>query len=690
MAEKQDLLIEIGTEELPPKALGTLSRAFDEAVRRGLEQHALSFVAMHRYATPRRLALLAKGVDTAQADQLTERRGPALQAGYDATGQPTQAALGFARSCGVEVSELGTLDTAKGSWLVFRQVQPGRHTSELIPALVEQALAELPIPKRMRWGSRSEEFVRPVHWVVLLLGDRVISGRVLGIDAGRDTRGHRFHHPQRLEISSAGAYAELLEHEGRVIADFDRRKGEIRRQVEQVAVQAGASAVMDTDLLDEVTALVEWPVAILGRFEQRFLEVPAEALVKTMQEHQKYFPVVDSQGRLQPNFIAVANIESRDQTQVRAGNERVIRPRFSDAAFFWEQDLKEPLDAHIDGLKDVVFQDRLGSLHAKAERMGVLAREIADRLGIDPVLAERAAQLAKCDLMTLMVGEFPSLQGTMGRYYAAAAGEPEGVSAAIEEHYLPRHAGGGLPESGYGRALAIADRLDTLVGIFAIGQKPSGVKDPFGLRRAALGVLRILIETPLELDLEQLLRSAAANLETRVHAGQAVPEVFEYMMDRLKAYYADRGIATDLVEAVLAQRPTRPSDFDRRIIALNEFRRLPEAASLAAANKRIRNILRKTEEELPSMPALELLQEPSEKVLAQLVAEQRERIAPLFHAGKYTEALTQLAQLRDPVDRFFEQVMVMCDEAPLRRNRLALLASLEALFLGVADLSRLQ
>jgi glycyl-tRNA synthetase beta chain len=409
-----------------------------------------------------------------------------------------------------------------------------------------------------------------------------------------------------------------------------------------------------------------------------------------MQEHQKYFPVVNGQGELQPNFIAIANIESREPEQVRAGNERVIRPRFSDAAFFWEQDLKQPLEAQISSLKTVVFQERLGSLHDKSQRIANLAREIADRLGMDPSLAERAAKLCKCDLMTQMVGEFPSLQGTMGRHYAQAGGEPPQVVAAMEEHYLPRHAGDRLPQTACGQSLAIADRLDTLMGIFAIGQKPSGVKDPFGLRRAALGVLRILIETPLDLDLEQLLRSAAANLETRVSAGHVVPEVFDYMMDRLKAYYGDRGMAADLVDAVLAQRPTRPNDLDRRIKAVDEFRRLPEAASLAAANKRIRNILRKAQDEVPHRPVIELLRDRSEKELARLVSDHAERVAPLFRAGQYTEALTQLAQLREPVDRFFDEVMVMCDEPDLRRNRLALLASLEALFLGAADLSRLQ
>ncbi len=690
MAEQRDLLVEIGTEELPPKALDSLSKAFHDSFTAALQQRTLGFASIRRFASPRRLALLVSGLDLAQADRQVERKGPALQAAYDGEGQPTKAAQGFARSCGVEVTELQTQETPKGSWLVFRQVQPGRATAEMVPEMVEQALAALPIPKRMRWGDRSEEFVRPVHWVVLLFGDQPIRARVMGVEAGRTTRGHRFHHPGEIEITRPDAYAELLRQPGQVLADHEERRARVHAQVETAAEARGVQAVIDPDLLDEVTALVEWPVAILGNFDRRFLEVPAEALIKTMQEHQKYFPLVDSGGALQPHFIAVANIDSRDPEQVRSGNERVIRPRFSDAAFFWEQDLKRPLEAHIEGLQAVVFQKQLGSLFDKSQRLGQLAREIAPDLELDPLLAERAAALCKCDLLTLMVGEFPSLQGTMGRHYAQAGGEDAEVAAAMEEHYLPRHAGDRLPETACGRALAIADRLDTLVGIFAIGQKPSGVKDPFGLRRAALGVLRILIETPLELDLEQLLQSAARSLQGQLDAAAAVPEVFDYMMERFKAYYAERGLAADLVDAVLARRPTRPSDFDRRIHAVSAFRALPEASSLAAANKRIRNILRKTEEPVPSEPDIALLQEDSERRLAELVGAHALELAPLFAAGRYSEALTRLSTLREPVDNFFDQVMVMCEDAALRRNRLALLHSLEALFLEVADISRLQ
>ncbi len=689
MTDKQDLLVEIGTEELPPKSLAQLSQAFLAGVRSQLKLNKLDFADIRPYASPRRLALLVTGLDVAQASEEITRKGPAVTAAYDAAGSPTKAAEGFARSCGVPVSELATQETAKGAWLVFRQVQTGKQTGDLVAEIVSKSLADLPIPKRMRWGDGDEEFVRPVHWVLLLFGDRVVDDQVLGIRPGRNTYGHRFHHPGPIEVSSPGAYEALLQDKGRVCADMDRRLQMIREQVKVVAEEAGCDALIDADLLQEVTALVEWPTAIMGTFDPQFLQVPAEALIKTMQEHQKYFPVLDSEGQLKPRFIAVSNITSRDPEQVRSGNERVIRPRFSDAAFFWKQDLKKPLDDHVGELKAVVFQKRLGTLYEKSQRISRLAGTIAAQLDLDPALTARAAHLCKCDLMTHMVGEFPGLQGTMGRYYAQKGGEPSAVAAAMEEQYLPRHAGDRLPESDCGRAVAIADRLDTIVGIFAIGEKPSGVKDPFGLRRAALGVLRILIETPLPLDLQTLLQDAAEGLAEKLDAQSVVNEVFGYMMDRLKAYYGERDIQPDVVDAVLARRPTAPSDIDLRVRAVSAFRRLPEAESLAAANKRIRNILRKTGDPYPEQPDSSLLSETSEVELAAQVADLATQVEPLFRAGRYTEALTQLASLRLAVDRFFDEVMVMCDQEALRRNRLALLASLGNLFLQVADLSRL-
>ncbi len=691
MAEVRDLLVEIGTEELPPKALQSLSAAFADALTAQLGEAGLAFAQLRRFATPRRLAVWIRGLPPAQPDRELERKGPALKAAYDADGNPTKAAQGFARSCGVEVGDLEVRETPKGAWLVYRQRQEGKPTKVLVPAMVEEALARLPIPKRMRWGAGDAEFVRPVHWILMLFGDEVIEGNILGIPADRLTRGHRFHHPAPIEIERPDQYADRLLDPGHVVAVFEERRATIRQQVEAKAAEAGGVAHIDEVLLDEVCALNEWPVAVLGRYEARFLEIPPEVLITTMQSHQKYFPVMDESGGLKPFFITIANIDSREPGQVQAGNERVIRPRFSDAAFFWEQDLKSPLETFVEGLKGVVFQNRLGTLYDKTRRIGALTRLIADRLGHDEGPSVRAAELSKCDLMSEMVGEFPSLQGIMGRYYAEHAGELAEVATAIEEHYLPRHAGDDLPQTAAGQAVAIADKLDTLVGIFAIGQRPSGVKDPFGLRRAALGVLRILIEVPLDLDLLELLEHAAGHIAPKVEVeDRTIDEVFDYMMERLRAYYADRSMTPDVVEAVMARRPTRPADFDQRVRAVAMFRTLPEAGSLASANKRIRNILRKAEDDYPSRPDPRLLRESGERALASELERVTPEVEPLLERGEYTEALRRLASLKKPVDQFFDEVMVMTDENDLRRNRLALLASLSSLFLRIADLSRLQ
>jgi glycyl-tRNA synthetase beta chain len=690
MADTRDLLVEIGTEELPPTALDRLSLAFMQGIAEGLKSADLSFAEIKRYASPRRLAVLVTDLVTAQEDRMVERKGPALKAAYDDSGNPTKAAEGFARSCGVSVDQLEQQETPKGTWLVFQQKQAGKNTSELIPKIIENSLSALPIPKRMRWGSRSEEFVRPVHWVVLLFGDAVIPAEILGQQTGRSTRGHRFHRPDSIEISTPADYLSQLLEQGMVYADMEQRKEIIRKQVMETAAAAGAKAIIDEDLLNEVNALNEWPVPVMGSFDESFLEVPAEALVQAMQGHQKYFPVVADDGSLRPNFITISNIESQDPSQVSSGNERVISPRFKDAAFFWEQDLKQPLDAHLERLKSVVFQDKLGTLYDKTQRVAQLAQTIAQQTDSDPALAKRAAELCKCDLMTNMVNEFPKLQGIMGSYYATKSGEDAQVAAAMKEVYLPKHAGDDLPAGECGRAIAVADRLDTLVGIFAIGQKPTGVKDPFGLRRAALGVLRILIETPLDLDLEDMLKQAAAGLADKVDSNAAVADVFDYMMDRLKAYYTDRAITADVIDAVLACRPTRPADFDLRVKAVTEFRKLPEAASLSAANKRIRNILKKSVEEYPAQPDATIFQEETEQQLYNKLAELTPVVEPLFAAGDYTQALKLLAALRESVDGFFDDVMVNCEETDLRQNRLALLSSLSAMFLSAADLSRLQ
>ncbi len=690
MSDTRDLLVEIGTEELPPTALDRLSLAFMQGIEDGLKSAELGFTEIKRYASPRRLAVQVTGLVTAQKDRVVERKGPALKAAFDDAGNPSKAAEGFARSCGVSVDQLEQQETPKGTWLIFNQQQTGKKTTELLPEIIDKSLSALPIPKRMRWGSRSEEFVRPVHWTVLLFGDEVIPAEILGQQTGRSTRGHRFHHPDAIEISTPANYLSQLQDPGMVYANMEQRKEIVRQQVMETAAAAGAKAIIDEDLLNEVNALNEWPVPVMGSFDESFLEVPAEALIQAMQGHQKYFPVVAEDGTLRPNFITICNIESQDIAQVRSGNERVISPRFKDAAFFWEQDLKQPLDAHQERLKSVVFQDKLGTLYDKAQRVAKLAQAIAEQTGTDPALAKRAAELCKCDLMTNMVNEFPKLQGIMGSYYAAKSGEDTQVAAAMKEVYLPKHAGDDLPAGDCGRAIAVADRLDTIMGIFAIGQKPTGVKDPFGLRRAALGVLRIIIETPLDLDLEAMLKLAAQGLSDKVDAAAAVAEVFDYMMDRLKAYYTDRGITADVIDAVLACRPTRPADFDLRVKAVTEFRKLPEAESLSAANKRIRNILKKSDEEYPEQPDVAIFEEESEKMLYKKLTELTPVVEPLFAEGDYTQALKLLAALRATVDGFFDSVMVNCEDTNLRRNRLALLSSLSAMFLSAADLSRLQ
>jgi glycyl-tRNA synthetase beta chain len=690
MVKTRDLLIEIGTEELPPKSLYTLAEDFERAFLEELMKAELAFGKVHRYATPRRLALLIRDLPLQQPDRRKEWRGPALNLAFDREGKPTKAALGFAHSHGVEISDLQTLKTDKGAWLMHVSLEPGAITAALIPKLLATTLANLPIPKRMRWGNRDDEFVRPVHWLVLLLGDAVIPVTLFGVSAGRDTRGHRFHHPDPLYIPEPVAYADLLAAEGKVIADFNKRREIIRQQAETIARKAGGRALIDANLLDEVTSLVEWPVALLGNFEQRFLDVPAEALITTMQDNQRYFPVTDMAGQLMPHFITVANLESRDPHQVLAGNERVIRPRFSDAEFFWLQDRKHPLANHREALKQVVFQQRLGSLYEKSERVAKLARFIATRSNANPVWAERAARLFKCDLLTQMVQEFPELQGIMGRYYARHDGEAKEVAQALEEHYRPRFAGDALPHTPTGMTIALAERLDTLVGIFAIGQPPSGNKDPFALRRAALGVLRILIEGELDLDLEELLEQAAKFFDAGLKAEPAIEPVFDFIMERLRSYYQEQGIRPDTVEAVLSCRPTCPLDCERRIRALARFRTLPEAQSLAAANKRIRNILKQVEGTLPFKIRPDFLREEAEQILAGRLAELSSEVIPFMEAGLYSEALTRLAALREPVDSFFDHVMVMTEEMNLRNNRIALLNELESLFLRIADFSCLQ
>jgi len=690
MSKVKDLLIEIGTEELPPTALNKLSTAFYNGVKEGLEKADLSFSDIKKYAAPRRLALLISDLDIKQKDKNVERRGPAIAAAFDEDGCPSKAAEGFARSCGVKVEDLDKLETDKGAWLNFKTEQKGKNTSELIADIVQSALDKLPIPKRMRWADLDSQFVRPVHWLILLFGEDVIDAEILSVKSGRETRGHRFHHPETITIPSPKEYEMLLETHGKVIADFDRRKEAVRGQVNEIALKVAGKAMIDEDLLEEVSAMVEWPVAVMGNFEKRFLDVPQETLILTMKTNQKYFYVVDNKGALLPNFITVSNIESKDVSKVQEGNERVIRPRFADAEFFWSQDRKSKLVDRLTSLGTVVFQKKLGTLLDKTRRIEKISSAIADQLAGDTQLALRAAELCKCDLMTEMVGEFPSLQGVMGRYYAENDGEQAEVATALEEYYKPKFSGDTLPQSVTSQSLAIADRLDTLVGIFAIGQTPTGDKDPFALRRAALGVLRIIIENNLDLDLLHLIKIAAEQHNANIKAHDAESAVFDFILDRLHAYYLDKGILPDVLDAVLSTKPSKPLDINNRLLAVDAFRQLSEAESLAAANKRIGNILKKVKGKLPNKVDQKLLQEDAEKDLFIKLTQLDDKVQTLIDATKYQDALAELSTLRKNVDQFFDDVMVMADDEKLKNNRIALLNKLHDLFLQIADISKLQ
>jgi len=686
----QDFLVELGTEELPPKALKTLSDAFTQGIAKGLADAGIAHGAIEPFAAPRRLAVRVRDLADAQPDKPVEKRGPAVKAAFDDAGNPTRALTGFATSLGVTPDQLDTLETDKGAWVVYRTVEQGKPTAELLPQLIEQSLAALPIPKRMRWGAHRTEFVRPVHWLVLLYGNKVIDTPVMGLTPGNQTRGHRFHCPKTLIVPTPNDYEVVLREEGRVIANFEERREVIRSGVAAIAEQEGnGKAVINAGLLDEVTALNEWPVPLLGRFEDRFLEVPAEALISSMEEHQKYFHVVDGNDRILPLFITVANLESRDPAQVVAGNEKVIRPRLADAAFFYETDRKTRLEDRIDRLKPIVFQEKLGSIYDKSVRVAALAKRIAEAIGSDPALAERAAMLAKTDLVTEMVLEFTDLQGIMGQYYAQHDGEPADVAKALNEQYMPRFAGDDLPTTLTGCAVAIADRLDSLVGLFGINQPPSGTRDPFALRRASLGVLRIIIERELPLDLQTCCEWAADNFSNLSEA-EVPTTVVDYMLERFRAHYEEQGIGAEVYLAVHARRPTRPLDFDRRVKAVEAFRQLPEAQALAAANKRVSNILTKQGGgAIGEVVDNGLLQDAAEKTLAEQVAAQADKVVPLFEQGDYGAALSSLASLRTPVDRFFDEVMVMAHDDAVRNNRLALLNRLRNLFLRVADISLL-
>ncbi|MFZ7216165.1 glycine--tRNA ligase subunit beta [Avibacterium avium] len=682
-------LAEIGTEELPPKALKKLAVAFKDNVEQELTQAGLAFDAVEWFASPRRLAVKVLGLAEAQPSKEVEKRGPAVAAAFDAEGKPTKAAEGWARGCGISVDQAERLVTDKGEWLVHRAVIEGQPTKNLLLGIISNALAKLPIPKTMRWGDKSEQFVRPVHTVTLLFGDELIEGEILGVASGKTIRGHRFLGEQEFSIDNADQYPEILEQKGSVIADFERRKSIILENSQQKATALGGVADIEESLLDEVTALVEFPNVLTAKFEERFLAVPAEALVYTMKGDQKYFPIYDKNGKLLPHFIFVSNINPQDPTAIIEGNEKVVRPRLTDAEFFFKTDLKQRLEDNLPRLKTVLFQQQLGTLFDKTERIEKLSGEIAAQIGADVAKAERAGLLSKCDLMTNMVFEFTDTQGVMGMHYARHDGEDEEVAVALNEQYMPRFAGDELPHSLVACSVALADKLDTLTGIFGIGQHPKGDKDPFALRRAALGVLRIIVEKKLPLDLEKLVQESTALFADKLTNSNVVNDVVDFMLGRFRAWYQEEGIAVDVIQAVLARRPTRPADFDARVRAVAHFRTLDAAEALAAANKRVSNILAKAEGEIGEIH-LDRCIEPEEKALAESVLALQNEVQPLIAKGDYVAVLDKLANLRQPVDNFFEKVMVNAEDPQLRQNRLAILKTLQGLFLQVADISLLQ
>jgi glycyl-tRNA synthetase beta chain len=694
--ERRDFLVELGTEELPPKALRTLELAFAEQLRTRAHQAALRFGEVESFATPRRLAVLLRRLASHQPDQRIVRRGPPLRASFDAAGVPTRAGLAFAQSVGVALDTLGTERDDKGNeYLRFEGLKPGAAAMSLLPELVQQSLEALPIPRRMRWGDADTQFVRPVHWLLMLYGSQLVPASILGLRAESRSFGHRFMAPGPLRIASPGTYERVLQRRGKVLAGFDTRRATIRAQVEALATQLDGRALIVQALLEEVTALVEWPAAIAGQFEARFLSLPREVLIAVLQHHQRYFALEDSAGNLLPRFITISNIESPMPELIRAGNERVVRPRLADAEFFWQQDRKQPLAARLSGLAAVTFQAQLGSQAERTARIEALAAAIAASIGADVAASRRAAQLCKCDLLTAMVGEFPELQGIMGRYYALADGEASAVAEAIREHYLPRGAGDALPASALGDALALADKLDTLAGIFAIGHKPSGTRDPFGLRRAAIGILRIVLEHRLELDLTALLEHAAAlqPLAADRAAGSGA-EIYDFLLERLRAQYLERapqqgGVSTELFDAVLAARPRSLLDFEARLHALARFVAQPAGASLAVANKRIANILKKSALATNQNVDLARLREEPERALQRALEALRAQVLAATAERRYADALELLATLKPTVDEFFDRVLVNDPDQGLRENRLALLLQLRALFSGIADLSRL-
>nr|VVV02692.1 Glycine--tRNA ligase beta subunit [Aliivibrio wodanis] len=690
----KNFLIELGTEELPPKALRSLAEAFAANFEAGLKAADLAHQGVKWYATPRRLALKVAALDEGQADKIVEKRGPAIASAFDADGNPTKAAQGWARGNGITVEQAERLKTDKGEWLLHKQSVKGQPVQELVVELAAKALAGLPIPKAMRWGNSDIQFIRPVKTLTILLGDELVEGSILGVASARTIRGHRFMGESEFTIDSADQYPAILEERGKVMADYDARKAIILADAQKAAQEVGGTADLEDELVEEVTSLVEWPVVLTAKFEQEFLNVPSEALVYTMKGDQKYFPVYDQEKNLLPNFIFVTNIESKEPRHIIEGNEKVVRPRLADAEFFFNTDRKRPLIDRLPELEQAIFQKQLGTIKDKTDRITELAGYIAEQIGADVEKSQRAGLLAKCDLMTSMVFEFTDTQGVMGMHYATHDGEDAQVALALYEQYMPRFAGDDLPSTDVSASVAMADKLDTLVGIFGIGQAPKG-SDPFALRRAALGILRIIVEKDYNLDLVDLVAKAQSlfALEdgtTKLTNANVDTDVIDFMLGRFRAWYQDEGFSVDIIQAVLARRPTKPADFDKRVKAVSHFRELDAAESLAAANKRVGNILAKFDGELAQEIDLALLQEDAEKVLAEKVEILAEALEPVFIAGNYQEALSRLAELREPVDAFFDGVMVMADDEALKINRLTLLNKLRNLFLDIADISLLQ
>lgn len=685
----KEFLIELGTEELPPTQLRTLAEAFATNFELELKTADLSHAGIKWYAAPRRLALKVSALAEAQPDKVVEKRGPAIKAAYDAAGNPTKAAQGWARGNGITIDQAERLVTDKGEWLLYKEEVKGQPTHAIIVDLVANALAHLPIAKPMRWGDKDTQFIRPVKTVTMLLDADLIDGEILGVKSDRTIRGHRFMGDAEFTIESAQQYPQILEERGKVMADYETRKAIIIADAKKAAAAVGGIAELDDDLVEEVTSLVEWPVVLTAKFEEKFLAVPAEALVYTMKGDQKYFPVYDDNKKLLPNFIFVSNIESKDPRCVIEGNEKVVRPRLADAEFFFNTDRKQKLEDRLPLLEKAVFQKQLGTIKDKTDRITELAGYIAENIGVDAEKAKRAGLLAKCDLMTSMVFEFTDIQGVMGMYYARHDGEDEAVANALNEQYMPRFAGDQLPSHGISAAVAMADKLDTIVGIFGIGQAPKG-SDPFALRRASLGVLRIIVEYGYHLDLVNLIAKAKSLFGDKLTNANVEEDVIEFMLGRFRAWYQDEGFSIDIIQAVLARHPTKPADFDQRVKAVSHFRELDAAEALAAANKRVGNILAKYQGELPQDIDLTLLVEPAEKALAEEVEVMAEALEPVFACGDYQQALSRLADLRVPVDAFFDHVMVMADDESLQRNRLTLLNRLRNLFLEIADISLIQ